>query len=132
MAKKRIVLIGFLATLTATLLLDYFWIGKPSIGDDGRIMVLSISSDGKYVVSTDISQHLVLWDIPHRRYQVLAKKINIYSPRFLPDTHIFIYQSNRNDRVIIETVEGKRLKTFSPGFPSYGELMTPDLREYCA
>ena len=42
---------------------------------------------------------------------------------------MYIYQ-DLNDVVHMRTISGKELHAFKPGFPSYGEVMTPDLTTY--
>lgn len=43
-----------------------------------------------------------------------------------------MYQSNRNNKVTVMSVDGKTLKTIEPGFPTYGQILTADLSNYFA
>lgn len=106
--------------------------GKPPANSAGRIMVLSISSDGKYVISSSVSQHIVLWNIPQKAYQIIAGGANIYSAYFIKNTDDFIYQDDRSNKVYVMNVHGKTLKILNPGFPTYGEVLTANLNNYFA
>ncbi|VEH65295.1 Uncharacterised protein [Rodentibacter pneumotropicus] len=53
---------------------------------------LSISSDGRYVVSAHYGKKLVLWDIEKRTKTVLAERVNTNSPYFIPNSHDFMWQ----------------------------------------
>lgn len=105
---------------------------KPPANANGCIMALSISSDGKYVISSSLSQHIVLWDIPHKTYKIIARHANIYSAYFIKNTDDFMYQSNRNNTVYVMNVAGETLKTIKPGFPTYGQILSRDLSNYFA
>ena len=99
----------------------------------GRIMVLSVSSDGKYAISTDYSRHAVLWDIAHKSYKVLpVYPVNIYSAYFIKNSDRFIIQKDNNNEVLVEDVKGNLVKSFKVDFPSYGQVMTTDLKNYIA
>ena len=98
----------------------------------GKIMVLSLSSDGRYVISTDMSRHAVLWDLKQHTRKVVASKINIYSAYFIKNTNTFMYQDNTNNEVIIRNTDGKTIKKLQPGFPTYGQIITSDLQTYFA
>lgn len=105
---------------------------KPPANWNGRIMVLSVSSDGKYVVSSSITQQIILWNIPKKTYQIIATDANVYSAYFIKHTDDFMYQSNRNNKVYVMNVAGKTLKTIAVSFPSYGEIITANLNDYFA
>ena len=95
-------------------------------------MVLSLSSDGNYVISSDLSQHVVLWNIKKRTYKIIASHANIYSVYFVKHSHDFIYQSNKSNKVFVVDINGRILKTFRMPFPTYGEVMTSNLKHYFA
>lgn len=95
-------------------------------------MVVSLSSDGNYAFSTNTNQQGILWDIKDKTYKVIAQNVNIYSAYFIKKTNDFIYQDNKTNDVIVENVNGKIIKHFNPGFASYGEVMTADLRTWIA
>ncbi|OGT95185.1 MAG: hypothetical protein A2298_01615 [Gammaproteobacteria bacterium RIFOXYB2_FULL_38_6] len=43
-----------------------------------------------------------------------------------------MWQHDTNNEVMIENVAGKILKQFNPGFPTYGQVITSDLKNYFA
>jgi hypothetical protein len=100
-------------------------------GYKGRIMVLSASSDGEYVISSSVDRHAVLWNLQQHTYKVLPMyPVNIYSAYFIKGTHDFMLQNSKTNQVIVENVFGKIIKTFNPGFPTYGQAITSDLNYY--
>ncbi|THA10885.1 WD40 repeat domain-containing protein [Rodentibacter pneumotropicus] len=72
---------------------------------------LSISSDGRYVVSAHYEKKLVLWDIEKRTKTVLADRVNTNSPYFIPNSHDFMWQ-DKNNVVHIQNVEGQEIAHF--------------------
>lgn len=99
---------------------------------NGKIMVLSLSSNGRYVISTDMSRHAVLWDLKQHAHKVIGSKTNIYSAYFIKNTNDFMYQDDTNNKVIIRNTDGKIIKKLQPEFPTYGQVMTSDLQTYFA
>ncbi|OOF85570.1 hypothetical protein BKG93_04465 [Rodentibacter ratti] len=72
---------------------------------------LSISSDGRYVVSAHYGKKLVLWDIEKRTKTVLTERVNTNSPYFIPNSHDFMWQ-DKNNVVHIQNVEGEKIAHF--------------------
>lgn len=105
---------------------------NPSVANTSYIMVLSLSSHAHYALSTDINQHVVLWDLNKHMYEIIANHANIYSAYFIKHTDDFIYQSNRNNVVYVMNVNGKVLQKIYPGFATYGEIMLSNLKTYFA
>ncbi len=97
-----------------------------------EIMILSISTDGNYAVTSDLYQHIVLWNLKDHTYEVVARKANVYSAYFIKNTNDFMYQSNTDNTVYVENTDGQIIKTLKPSFASYGELMTSKLQQYYA
>ena len=73
-----------------------------------------------------------MWDIENKTHKIIANKANIYSAYFIKHTHDFIYQSNKNNEVFVKNVNGKTVENFKLHFPTYGEVMTSDLKHYFA
>ena len=96
------------------------------------VMITSVSSDGHYAITTDLSRRAILWNLQKHTYKVLDNKANIYSAYFIKNTDDFMWQHDSNNAVIIENLAGKVVKKFNPGFPVYGQVMTSDLRNYFA
>ena len=96
----------------------------------GKAMVVSVSTDGHYAISSNEDKTVILWNLKDHSYRVIHSNANIYSVYFIPHTHKFIYQ-DLNDVVHIKNVKGEELKSFH-NFPTYGEVMTSDLKHYFA
>ncbi len=95
-------------------------------------MVLSVSSDGNYAIATNTNKQAVLWNLKNHSYKIVFKDANIYSAYFIKNTDYFMYQNDANNNAVIEDVNGNVIKTFNPGFPTYGEAVTSNLRTYAA
>lgn len=93
---------------------------------------ISVSSDGRYVLSSHYGRFLILWDIKQQTSQLLSKKANIFSPYFIPDSHYFLWQDVNKKNVYVQSITGEIIKTFNPGFSVYGHVMTIDLNNYIA
>lgn len=96
----------------------------------GPVMAVSVSSDGRYAISTHRSKELVLWDLESQNHEVLSEDANIYSAYFVPGHDAFLWQDT-HDVVRVQTVDGKTLKQFKH-FPTYGHVITKDLQTYLA
>jgi hypothetical protein len=94
------------------------------------VMVTSVSSDGHYAVTSDIGKRIILWDLQRKRIHYISYNANIYSAYFIKNTHVFLWQ-DLNNIAHLETVHGKQLLKFK-NFPTYGEVMTSDLKHYIA
>ncbi len=103
---------------------------KVPANDHGKIMALSLSSNGQYVISTDISRHAVLWDLKQHAHKIIGSKINIYSAYFVKNTNNFMYQNDINNEVIIRNLNGDIVKKIQPGFPTYGQIITSNLQTH--
>ena len=101
------------------------------------IISLSVSTDGRYVISAhaaeDADRHkpigqLVLWDIEKKEKTILARNANAFSAFFIPDSHEFMWQDNKNI-VHIQNVEGKEIENF-PHFQVKTHIMSADKQFY--
>ena len=95
-----------------------------------EIMVLNVSTDGNYAVSSDLYQHIVLWNLKDKTYKIVAKNANVYSAYFIKNSDNFMYQSNKDNEVYVENVNDQIVKTFNPGFTTYGQAITSNLNFY--
>ncbi|MBN6063232.1 WD40 repeat domain-containing protein [Aggregatibacter actinomycetemcomitans] len=89
---------------------------------------LSISSDGRYVVSAHYGKKLVLWDLEKRTKEVIAERVNTNSPYFIPNSHDFMWQ-DKNNIVHIQNVEGQKITQFKH-YKVDRHLMTEDRKLY--
>lgn len=94
------------------------------------VTALSISSDGRYVVSTHEDGALVLWNVEDKNREVLSDKANIYSAYFIEESDAFLWQ-DQNDVVYVQRVNGEVLEQFEH-FPTYGHVMDSTFSDYLA
>ncbi|MDG2952453.1 WD40 repeat domain-containing protein [Exercitatus varius] len=101
------------------------------------VLSLGVSSDGRYVISAhagrDADRHkpvgkLVLWDIEKKTKQIISKKANAFSAAFVPDSHEFIWQDDKNV-VHIQDVNGKEVNAF-PHFQVKTHIISADKTFY--
>lgn len=101
------------------------------------VLSLSVSTDGRYVISAhaaeDADRHkpigqLVLWDVERKEKTILARNANAFSAFFIPNSHEFMWQDNKNI-VHIQNVEGKEIGNF-PHFQVKTHIMSEDKQFY--
>ena len=98
-----------------------------------EVMVASISSNGRYVITTNKNRHAYLWDLKqHKQKQISTFPVNIYSAYFIKHSNHFMIQNDDTNQVMIQSVNGNAIKHFNPGFASYGEVITHNLKDYFA
>ena len=101
--------------------------------EPNNVMVVSVSSDGKYAITSNMNRKAYIWNIKDKTYRAIrVKPVNIYSAFFIPDSHNIIIQNDKTNEVYIEDISGNVIKTFNPGFPVYGEAISSDLKTYVA
>jgi hypothetical protein len=89
---------------------------------------LSVSSDGRYVISAHEDGALVLWDVDAQQREKLSDNANLYSAYFIPEGDAFLWQ-DQNDVVYVQRVDGEVLEEFEH-FPTYGHVMSTDRQDY--
>lgn len=99
----------------------------------GPAVVVSISSDGQYIISSHSKSAVVLWNIKDKSKQIISREANIFSAYFIRGGHDFMWQDT-NNIVRVQNFDGKNLKTVKTFrvFPTYGHVMTTDLSHYIA
>ncbi|WGE88049.1 WD40 repeat domain-containing protein [Actinobacillus equuli subsp. haemolyticus] len=112
--------------LSAVIIISYAY--SKGLFSREEVASLSVSSDGKYVISAHYGGELVLWNIPKREKKTLAKNANVYSAYFIPESHEFIWQDSANI-VHIQNVSGQEIKQF-PHFKTEGHRITADKSFY--
>ena len=93
-----------------------------------QAMVVSVSSDGKYAVSSHLDNRIVFWDLELQEKKIISENANIYSAYFIRKSQKFIWQDLDNV-VFVQDVNGK-VDTLFTHEPVYGHLMTSDFRKY--
>lgn len=101
---------------------------KVTFDGNASAMVVSISSDGQFVISSHRDNRLVLWDLPAQKIKLISKNANIYSAYFIKHSDKFLWQ-DLNDTVFVQDLNGKIIESFSHS-TSYGQVMTSDLHDY--
>ncbi len=94
----------------------------------GPVMSAGVSDSGRFAITAHRDNSLILWDLQDSESQTLQTDANIYSARFVPGKQAILWQS-LNDRVKVQTVEGKELLDFEH-FPTYGHVISGDLKTY--
>ena len=120
----------FLITLLACLISGC---DKTSATNSGQkktsyVTAISISNDGKLILSAHAKNSLVIWDLQNRKKDTLSTKSNIFSPYFINNKNDYMWQDT-NNVVHINNSNHKPLKEFKH-FPTYGHVITPDLKSY--
>ena len=101
-------------------------------------MSVSVSTDGHYVVSGHVGRNadpsnpigqLVLWDIEKKTKTVLSKNANAFSAMFIPDSHEFMWQDDK-DIIYMQNVDGQVIKRFEHPFTVQNHRMTADKSFY--
>jgi WD40 repeat protein len=70
------------------------------------VTALSVSSNGRYVISTHEDGALVLWNVEDKNREVLSDKANIYSAYFIEGGDAFLWQ-DQDDVVYVQRVNGE-------------------------
>ncbi|MBK2255770.1 hypothetical protein IBE39_09940, partial [Francisella philomiragia] len=71
---------------------------------------LSVSTDGKYVVSANNDGNVYLYNLDKKTIKKINDKtVNIFSANFIKDTHDFIYQTF--DDNVVHIIDADNLKT---------------------
>lgn len=96
------------------------------------VISISISSDGRYVLSAHYSNYLTLWDIEKRSVVIISSDASLYSAYFIPNSNKYIWQEKSNNIVHIESVNGDNILSINPGFEVYGNFINNDLKNYFA
>ncbi|MBN6081179.1 WD40 repeat domain-containing protein [Aggregatibacter actinomycetemcomitans] len=102
------------------------------------VISLSVSSDGRYAVSGHVDRkvdpsypigQLVLWDIERKTKQIISKKANAFSAMFIPDSHEFMWQDDK-DMIYMQTIDGQIIKNFQHPFTIQNHRITADKSFY--
>lgn len=94
----------------------------------GLAMVVSVSSDGRYIVSSHQDNRLILWDLKDLKKYIISTQANIYSAYFVPGQDLFLWQ-DLNNIVHFQRVTGEIFRSFEH-FPTYGHVLSSDLEKY--
>ena len=106
---------------------------KRTHSKSNHVMVASISSNGRYVLTTNANRHAYFWDIKkHQVHPIQQWPINIYSAHFIHGSHRYMFQNDQSNEVYIQNVKGKLVKKFKARFPVYGQTITQDLKHFIA
>jgi len=92
----------------------------------GRPISLAISTDGKYVITTDANKHAYLYSLEDKKVKDLGDGYNPYSAYFVPNTDNYLLQKE-NKKVIISDINQKTIKEFTPDFIAKEQAINKDL-----
>ena len=133
MAKKNQLLKVLITVLLLIIIFIFYQYNRTA-----PIISLSVSTDGRYVVSGHVGRNadpsnpigqLVLWDIEKKTKTVLSKSANAFSAMFIPDSHEFMLQDDK-DIIYMQNVDGQVIKRFEHPFTVQNHRMTADKSFY--
>lgn len=99
-----------------------------AVQNGGPAMAVSVSSDGRFVLSSHLDNRVVLWDLERKEKSLISDNANMYSAYFVRGADLFLWQDLK-DVVHIQGVDGRVVDSF-PHFPSYGHVLSADLKNY--
>jgi len=114
------------------IIISLILLGFSTLSFASNIMVLSLSNDAHYAVSTDDDGHVYLWDLQKQTDQKIADNANPFSAYFVKGTNYFMWQNQDSNIVTVQDPTGKIIKTFNPKIQSYGSLLSKNLVLYLA
>ncbi|MEY8766159.1 MULTISPECIES: WD40 repeat domain-containing protein [Francisella] len=93
---------------------------------------LSVSTDGKYVVSANNDGNVYLYNLNKKTIKKINDKtVNIFSANFINDTHDFIYQTFDDNVVhVVDADNLKTIKSFTGQKNSVMQAVNKDLNTY--
>jgi hypothetical protein len=89
---------------------------------------LGVSGDGRFVVSADRDNRLLLWDLDSKTNKQISEQANIYSVYFVAGQPIYVWQ-DLSGLVRVQHVSGEILRNFEH-HDTYGHALSSDLRHY--
>jgi len=98
------------------------------VEDLTNLSVVSLSSDGQYAITSGADKRITLWNLKNRKAKIISTDANIYSAYFIKNTHNFIWQDLKENKVYVQDVNENIIKTFRPGF--LGRDPFPSLEYY--
>ena len=88
-----------------------------------RATNVSISSDGRYVVSVHAGYYLVLWDLKNKTKKILNQNTRYYTAHFIKHSHTYVWQTK--DNVLhFHDMDNKVEQTIPLDFPVFGMVDT--------
>jgi len=126
--RNTIIALTLIGTITVGLAIVAFARAGRTAG--APAMAISLSTDGHYAISSHRDGSIVLWNIKKRKKRIISTNGNIYSAYFVKRRNAFIWQDQSNV-VHLDNLDNKSLMTFKMP-PTYGEVMSTDLKNYYA
>jgi len=91
---------------------------------DSAAMSVSVSQDGRYVVSAHRDRNLYLWDLHEKKRQQVSDQANIYSAYFAKGLDVYLWQDLDNV-VRLQKIYGEEVASFKH-IPTYGHVINAD------
>ena len=117
-----------LSLLIVVLSLSGYWVATRSFSRLAPAMVVSVSSDGQYALSSHQDNKIILWNLKSKKKKIISSNGNLYSAYFIKSTNTFMWQ-DLEDVVHLQKINGTEIKSFNH-FPTYGHVITSDLKHY--
>ena len=133
MAKKNKLLKILITALLLTSVFIFYQYNRTD-----PVISLSVSTDGRYVVSGHVGRNadpsnpigqLVLWDIEKKTKTVLSKNANAFSAMFIPDSHEFMWQDDK-DIIYMQNTDRQVIKSFQHPFTLQNHRITANKSFY--
>jgi WD40 repeat protein len=131
---KKIILIVFLTFVIISVSIGFYSNNKKqALQYGGEIATLSISSDGRYVISVDAKNFAILWDVRKRQKIILSRNANMYSAYWIKNTSYFMWQDlNTKIIYVIDVDTNKNISKIKTDFLVYGQAISSDLHYFVA
>lgn len=107
---------------------SFFLTDDTSLPPDSPIVSLSMSADGRYVVTAQANGHVTLFDIEHGSQARLTQHARPATVKFIHDTHVLVWQNTHNT-VLIKTINDQLLDAIHLPMPLNNLVMTADLQQ---
>ncbi|MDH5546790.1 MAG: WD40 repeat domain-containing protein [Gammaproteobacteria bacterium] len=101
---------------------------SPFDGKTTPVVTLHVSENGNTVISTHISNELVVWDLSNKNKNVQSTEANIYSAYVTKKGDFYLWQDLQNT-VFVNSLGQGVVKKFKH-FPVYGHWISNDLGKY--
>ena len=88
--------------------------------------IVSVSTDGKYTLTTDYNNHAYIYDLDNKKVKDLGAGFNPYSGYFVPNTDMYLLQKD-NKKVVIFDTKNKEVKGFKVDTLVKGDAINKDL-----
>jgi len=69
--------------------------------------ILSLSSDGRYAITSHYDKHIILWDLENKTHKLISDNGNIFSAYYIKNSPYFMWQALSKERLTYYVVMSK-------------------------